>query len=322
VTSTIFLTIIGSGITLMVPVLWAALGESIGEQAGVLNIGIEGVMLIGAFAAAAGLHFTASLGLGFLATIPVGILVGVVLAYLYVQRGSDQIVTGILFNLLALGLTTVLYEKFLTGAGLVNTIQSIRIPGLSAIPILGPSLFSQNILTYAAVLMAPIVYYLIRRTWFGLYIRALGERPEAGEAAGLNVDRLRWIAVILACLLGAIGGGTLVLSQTGNFTVAITSGQGFIALAVVILCRWNPIAIIGGSALFGLANAAQFQFQAVTTLHEVPKDAWLVLPYLLTIAAVAWAQSSQYPAACGIPYQHPGRAALARRTLAAVTRAK
>jgi ABC-type uncharacterized transport system permease subunit len=298
----VLVAILASGITLMVPVLWAALGETIGEQAGVLNIGIEGVMLIGAFAAAAGLHFTNQLSLGFLATIPAGVVVGMVLAYLYVQRRSDQIVTGILFNLLALGVTTVLYERYLTGAGAVNTMAALRIPGLSAVPVLGPALFSQNVLTYAAVLLAPVVLYLLRGTWFGLYIRTLGERPAVGDAAGLDVSRLRWIAVVLACLLGTIGGGVLVLTQTGNFTADMTSGQGFIALAVVILCRWNPLLVIAGAALFGIADAVQFQFQAISALHGVPKDVWLVIPYLLTIVAVASARRSQYPAACGIPY--------------------
>jgi ABC-type uncharacterized transport system permease subunit len=316
----ILVTILASGITLMVPILWAALGEAIGEQAGVLNIGIEGVMLVGAFGAAAGLHFTNSLLVGFLATLPVGILVGLVLAYLYVGRGADQIVTGILFNLLALGVTTTFYERYLTGAGVVKTVPALAIPGLSAIPVLGPVLFRQNVFAYAALLMAPVISYLLRRTWFGLYVRTLGERPLVGEAAGLNVTRLRWVAVVMACLLASIGGGALVLTQTGNFTVDMTQGQGFIALAVVILCRWNPIAIIGGAALFGIANAVQFQFQAVSSLHQIPKDVWLVLPYVLTIVAVASAKSSRYPAACGIPYLRPSEVGLGRRLLSGLAR--
>ena len=301
--TTVVTSVIGSGMLLMTPVLWAALGETIGEQAGVLNIGVEGVMLIGAFAAAAGLQFTHSLDVGFLATIPVGIGVGALLSYLYVARGSDQIVTGILFNLLALGVTSVLYARYLTGAGVVHTAPAIVIPGLSSIPVIGPALFKQTIFTYAGVLLAVVVLYLLRGTWYGLYIRTLGERPFVGEAAGINVGRLRWIAVILACLLGTVGGGALVLTQAGGFTVDMTSGQGFIALAVVILCRWNPIAVIGGAALFGLADAVQFQFQAVTSLDQVPRDVWLIVPYVLTIVVVAWARRSQYPAACGIPFR-------------------
>lgn len=300
--SAILTAILGSAMTVMIPVLWASYGEAIGEEAGILNIGIEGVMLVGAFGAALGLQTTHDLSVAALMAIPSGLICALVLGYLYINRGTNQIVTGILFNLLALGATTALYEQYLTGAGQILTFTPIALPGLSNIPILGPSIFTQAIPTYAAFLAAPVVFYLLRRTWFGLYLRILGERPDAGESSGLDVRGLRWAAFAIDCVLVAFGGASLVVVQTGGFVADITSGQGFIALAVVILCRWNPLWIVGGAALFGLADALQFQMQTVTQLSSVPRDVWLAVPYVVTILAVALARRSQYPAACGVPY--------------------
>ena len=296
-------TVLTSAVTLMIPVLWASLGETIGEEAGVLNIGVEGVMLSGAFAAALGLHFTQDLAVSALMAIPAGLLVGCILSYLYVSRGTDQIVTGLLFNLLALGTTSALYEKYLTGAGQILTFNQVEIPVVSRIPIIGSAFFNQTIPSYAAFLTAGVVFYLLRYTWFGLYLRIVGERPDAGEAAGLDVRALRWGAVVVGCTLAAFGGASLVLIQTGGFVANITSGQGFIALAVVILCRWNPLWIIAGAGLFGLADALQFQLQSVSSLSGVPHDLWLAVPYIVTIVAVSSAKGSRYPAAVGVPYR-------------------
>lgn len=300
--TTVVIAVLASAITVMIPVLWASYGEAIGEEAGILNIGIEGVMLVGAFGAGVGLQWSHNLAIAAVMAIPAGLVCGGILGYLYINRGTDQIVTGILFNLLALGATSALYERYLTGAGQILTFNPIPIPLLSRIPILGPSLFNQAIPTYAAFLAAPAVFYLLRRTWFGLYLRALGERPDAGESAGLDVLGLRWVAFLIGCILVAFGGASLVVTQTGGFVADITSGQGFIALAVVILCRWNPLWIVGGAALFGLADAFQFQMQTVNQLSGVPRDVWLAAPYVVTILAVSAAQRSQYPAACGVPY--------------------
>jgi len=300
--------VLASATTLMAPLLWASLGEAISEQAGILNIGIEGVMLSGAFGAAAGLQLTHNLLVGFFMAIPAGLICGIILSFLYINRGTDQIVTGILFNLMALGATTALYEKYLTGAGQILTFDPIKLPFLYNIPVIGSALFNQAWPTYAAFLAAPVVFYLLRHTWFGLYVRILGERPDAGEAAGLSVAGIRWIALSVGCILTAVGGACLVVVQTGGFVANITSGQGYIALAVVILCRWNPLLIIAGAALFGLADALQFQLQTVSSLSGVPKDLWLAVPYVVTIAAVASAKSSRYPAACGVSYRRGANA--------------
>lgn len=295
--------VLANAVVLMVPILWAALGEAIVEKAGVLNVGIEGVMLIGAFAAAAGLRMGDNLWTGVLIALLAGVACGMVLAYLYVSRGTDQIVTGIMFTTLALGLTTTMNEKWLSAVSRLVTFDQVPIPGLVEIPVIGPALFDQTPLGYGAFAMAGAVFYLMRRTWFGLYCSAIAERPAVGEAAGLSVHRLRWVAVIIGCAFASVGGASLVLDQTGSFVPGGTSGQGFIALMVVILARWNPFAIIAAAGLFGIATALQFQLQTVDALADVPDQVWLSLPYVVTIAAVALTRKTQYPAGVGTPFR-------------------
>jgi ABC-type uncharacterized transport system permease subunit len=294
------------GIALMAPILWAALGEVIVEQSGVLNIGIEGVMLIGAFSSAIGYRYLHGLTYGLLLSIGAGAVCGLVLALLYVRLGTDQIVTGILFNLLALGFTSTLYTKYL-GGGVVSVYPDLKVPFLGDIKWLGQILFRQNILVYTSFLAAPVVFYLVRNTWFGFYARAASEHPRAAETAGLNVWRLRYPAVVLGCILASVGGATLVLSTSGGFVNGLTEGRGFIALAVVVLARWNPFGVIAGCVLFGVAQALQFQVQNLGPLSHVPTDFVLMFPYAITIIAVIAARGSRYPAACGIPYR-PSRA--------------
>jgi ABC-type uncharacterized transport system permease subunit len=296
-------TVLTSGATLTVPILWAALGEAINEQAGVINVGIEGVMLFGAFGAAFGAQRTHNLVLALLVGMATGLVSGAVLAYLYVNRGADQIVTGILFNTLAIGMTTALYEKYLSSVVASISFRPLRIPLLASIPIVGPTLFTQPIMTYLVGAFAFVVLYLMRRTWVGLHLRAVGERPEVGDSVGLSVTRLRWFAVVSGCVLTAVGGATLVLAQTGGFIPQVTGGQGFIALAVVILARWNPAGAILAAALFGFAAALQFQLQTAASLQTVPHDVWLSVPYVLTLVVVAAMRGSRYPRGVGVPYR-------------------
>jgi general nucleoside transport system permease protein len=295
-------SIFALGIELMTPILWAALGELIVEQSGVINIGVEGVMLIAAFTAAIGYAYTGSLYVGLIAALGVGVVSGVVLSLLYVRLGADQVVTGILFNVFAFGLTTTLYQKFLA-SGVVRTFHDIKIPGLNDIPWVGQVLFEHNFMVYGAVLAAPLIFYVVRRTWFGVYASACGEHPRAVESAGLNVWRIRYAAIVVGCLLAAAGGATLVLTISGGFASGLTSGRGFIALAVVVLARWNPFAVVGGCVLFGVAQALQFQVQNLGPLSHIPSDFVLMLPYAITILAVVFALGSRYPAACGVPFR-------------------
>ena len=299
-------TILSSGVALAVPLLWAALGEVTNETSGILNVGIEGVMLVGAFVAALVLHDTGSLLLAALAAIPAGALCGLFLAFLYVRRGTDQIVTGLMFNLLALGVTTALYEKYLTSSERVQSLHTVGIPLLKDIPVIGPALFDQTVLVYIVVVAAVLVAYVLRGTWFGLHVAAIGERPLAGDTAGLDVRRLRSVALVIGCSLVAVGGATIIVTQGGNFQPNITSGQGFIALAIVVLGRFKPGWIVFGALLFGVSTALQYQAQNVSWMASVPVQVWLAFPYIVTIVAVVVAKRAQYPAATAIPYFEPG----------------
>ncbi len=237
----VIISVFVTGIALMTPVLWAALGEAITERAGILNIGIEGVMLGGALTCAWCIREGAGITAGLLLSVPVGAGLGVILSYLWVTRGADQIVSGIIFNLLALGVTTLLFEEYLKGVGVVTSLDKIAIPGLSDIPWLGEILFTQNITVYLALVASVVVFLILNRTWFGLYLRSAGEKPRATETAGLSVPRLRYASVIIGCSLMSFGGATLIASTSGGFVTNVTAGQGFVALAIVVLGSLEPV---------------------------------------------------------------------------------
>ena len=294
------------GVALAAPILWAALGELIIEQSGVLNIGIEGVMLIGAFGCAWGYLSTGSALIGLVVAVGFGLGCGLVLALLYVRLAADQIVTGILFTLIAIGATTVAGDALL-GSSVTDQSTDIVVPVLSDLPFIGAVLFSQDVMVYAAIIAVPVVWFLMRRTWFGLYAKAIGIRPRAGETAGINVRRIRSWAVILGCVLTTMGGAALVFASSGGFSPNMTAGRGYIALAVVVLARWNPFAAAVMALLFGAAQALQFVSEQLGFIANIPEDVLLMLPYVLTIVVVALARGSRYPAACGIPYR-PGAA--------------
>jgi general nucleoside transport system permease protein len=294
-------TVLSLGVALMVPLLWASLGELITEQAGVLNVGVEGVMLIGSFGMALGLNKGSSLWVGLVVALGMGLACGLTLAILYVRLGTDQIVTGILFNVAAFGMTTTLAEKYVP-ASQVASLSNLKIPGLGDIPRLGDIFFDQNLLGYAAFVAAPIVFYVVRCTWFGLYARSASEHPKATESAGLNVWALRYAAVIIGCGLVGIGGAALT-NVAGGFVAGGTNGRGFIALAIVVLGRWNPFAVVGGALLFGVCVSLAQEAQSIPGIDHIPASFLLMLPYVVTIVAVVFARGSRYPTAIGVPYR-------------------
>lgn len=296
------------GIQLMVPIVLAALGEAIIEKSGVLNVGIEGVMLIGAFATAFIGITRGAVFLALVTAVAAGILSGIILSYLYVGRGTDQIVTGLMFNIFAIGLTSTLHSRYLAGQN-GETLGGIAIPGIDAVPWIGEILSRQNAMLYLAIVLALFVGYLLNRTWYGLYARAAGERPMAAASGGLDVRGLRYPAVIAGCILSALGGAALVLSTSGGFVPGMTAGRGFIAMGVVVLAKWRPTWIVFHAFGFGLTQGLQFLAGQLTALGFVPTQFWVALPYMVTVVAVVFAPGSRYPAAVGIPYRTLGRAA-------------
>ena len=284
------------------PLALAALGETVSERAGVINIGLEGSIVAGAFAAlvAAG---AAGTGAGFLGAAAAGVAAAGVLALFAVLLRADQIITGTAVTLAALGLTGALYQT-LYGAGgaalATPTIGPLPLPGLAAVPVVGPALFAQPATTYAVYLLAPALWWWLYRTSGGLALRAVGESPAAAAAAGVDARRVRILATLAGGALGGIAGGTLVLAQVGTFAEGMSAGRGFIAIAVVVLGRWHPIGAALAALLFGAASALQFLFQAMD--WSVPYQLFLALPYVLTLLLLAFAsRRSAAPAALGRP---------------------
>jgi general nucleoside transport system permease protein len=293
--------LLGGTVLLMTPIFLAALGEIISERAGVLNIGIEGVMLSGAFVAAGALQLGLSLTVAVLIAVPAGVLIGLILSYLFVFRAVDQVVGGILFNIMVLGGTTLLFVSYFDAGKRSGIYADIAVPGLSSLPVVGPALFDQPALVYLTILLVLGLHYLLMRTWFGLHVRAVGERPEAVDTAGVSVSSVRTAALTIGCALIALGGASLVVLSAGGFTPGMTEGRGFIGLAIAMLARWNPLMAIPAAAGFGLAGAFQFHAQALD-LTSVPAQFWAMLPYIVAIFAVAFGRTARYPAGIAVPY--------------------
>jgi general nucleoside transport system permease protein len=298
---------LSSTITMATPILLAALGELLVEESGVLNIGIEGAMLCGAFFALAAAYFSGSIVVGLLAGIAAGVAMNGILAMLVVNLGVNQVVAGTALDILALGVTGVFYRRMFGVTGKAFTVRAIvplSLYPLDRIPLVGRVVFNQNVLVYLAFVLVPIVSHILNRTHYGLRLRAAGERPEAADALGLNVLSLRWQALIASGVLTGLGGAFLTLAYTNTFVEGISAGRGFVALAVVILGRWNAWGTAAASILFGAAMALQFGLQALGT--TVPYQIFLALPYLLTVLVLAGlGGQAQAPSALGEPYVRP-----------------
>lgn len=269
------------------PLALAALGEVVVERAGIINIGLEGIMLAGAFGGLVAAGPAGLLG-GFAGAALAGMSAAAIFGTFVIVLRADQIITGTAVNLLALGVTGALYRALYgaTGAALtIPTTGTTPIPGLAAIPLLGPVLFDQPLPTYLVYILAPALWWWMRHTQAGLAVRAAGEHPDAATVAGISVGRLRWLAVLFGGALGGASGGTLVLSQAGTFAEGMSAGRGFIAIAIVVLGRWSPMGTLLAALLFGAASALQYVFQAMG--WAAPYQLFLALPYLLTLLALA-----------------------------------
>ena len=269
------------------PLALAALGEVFVERAGMINLGLEGAILAGAFGSLVGATAGGLTG-GYFGAIAGGVIVAGVFAVFVVWLRADQIITGTAITLFAVGVTGTLYRFWYgtSGAALSTpTSAPMVIPGLSRLPVVGPALFAQPLVTYVAYLLVPTFAWWLARTHAGLALRAVGERPEAAEAAGVRVSRVRVTAILMGGVLGGLAGGTLVLAQAGTFAEGMSAGRGFIAVSIVVLGRWNPMGVALASLVFGAASALQFAFQAMG--WHAPYQLFLVAPYLLTLAGLA-----------------------------------
>jgi general nucleoside transport system permease protein len=303
--------LLASSVAFAMPTALAAVGETVAERAGVLNLGLEGMMLSGALTAFLAAYYLDSVVLGVLAGVTMGIGLGALMAFLSVTLRTEQIINGIAIVLLALGLTTFVFEKLFAGEEqpAVSGIPDLDVPVLSGIPGVGDVLFEQNALFYISVVLALGVWLLLTRTRFGLSVRAVGENPAAADAAAVPVARIRWLALLVCGGMAGMGGAVLVLGQLNIFDTNVTAGRGWIAIALVIFGRWNPLLVLGGAFLFGFTDALQIRVQAVSggVTSTVPTEIFAALPYAVTlivmVVATVWAGRDAQPAALGIPFR-------------------
>ena len=281
------LTWLTAAVRLSGPVLMAALGEIFCERAGVLNVGIEGCVLLGALTSYLVTLATNSIVLGFLAGGLTGALLGLLLSLFYVRVMANQVVVGIVFNILAVGVASYGYALIM-GQGSSPTVPMFgptAIPILSDLHILGPILFRQPAPLYLTLALVAVAHHVLFRTRFGLNLRASGENPRAALAAGIPVLRMRTIGVLLSGSAAGLAGGYLVTAQIGLFRDNIVNGQGFIALAIVIFGRWSPVKALCAALIFGAADALQLSLQLFQS--HLPPQLLLALPYALTVLAMS-----------------------------------
>jgi general nucleoside transport system permease protein len=278
---------LAAAVRVATPLLLAALGETVTERAGVINLGIEGMMLAGALAAAVGAS-AAGPWTAIAAGIGAGAALAAVFAAVVIVGRGDQIITGTAVTIGAVGLTGMIYRQAFGagGAGLnLPTLAPLPVPGLSHLPVLGPALFDQPAPTYLAVLALPLAWWALFRTRGGLMLRATGESEPMARAAGVRTGLVRAVATLIGGGFAGFAGATLVLAQVGTFAEQMTAGRGFIAIAIVVLGRWHPAGVGLAALLFGAATALQFLFQ--TLGWDVPYQLFLMLPYALTLLALA-----------------------------------
>ena len=299
---------LGSSLRLSVPIVFAAIGGVLAERSGVFNISLEGCILGGAFGAAVGTYLTGSPFCGLMLGITVAGSVGIMLAVLAVGLGINQLVAGIAINLLMVGLTSYL-ARLILGGDATSTLPGfhpISLPGLASIPIIGPVLFQQDILTYLMYLVVPASWWFLYRTPWGLNVRAIGDYPVAADSAGISVPYVRTACVIVSCMLAGVGGAYLVLSQVFVFTEHMSAGKGFIALAALILGRWNPVGAFLACIFFGMSDALQLRLQF--TSPDVPYQLFSMVPFLASLLALVLLTGKvRPPAAIGKKYVRGGK---------------
>lgn len=279
--------LLASALVITTPILLAALGEVISERAGVLNVGLEGMILAGAFFGFLAAWQLDSRVAGVVAGILAGVLLAVVMALLTVEAKTDQIVAGVGLNILAIGITTFAFDEIFSSRGQVTLgdVGPLEIPGLSDLGGIGHALFAQDVVVYLTFLLVPAVAILLRRTRWGLAIRSVGEKPGAADTAGISVRRVRWMATLTAGALAGLAGAYLSVVQLGIFRQEMSAGRGFLALTAVIFGRWRPVGVAGACLLFGAADALQLRLQ---TSGSVPSEVW-VLVVVGGAAALAYA---------------------------------
>lgn len=297
-------SLLSGGLMFATPLVFGALSGIVCERSGIINIAIEGQMLCGAFAGIVTASTFSNSWMGLIGAPIAGVLISLLLGLFTIKFRTDNIVVGVVLNTLALGVTSFLFSTLLSDNPALNKpngLPSIRIPILADIPIIGPVMFNQTILVYAMYVAAILLQFMVFNSKWGLRMRACGEKPQAADTVGINVNRIRWQNVILGGVLAGLGGAFFTIGQSLTFSKDMAAGYGYIALAAMILGRWNPQGAVAASLLFGFATNLSAVMQAVGA--AIPSEVLLMIPYLVTILAVAgFVGAVRAPAAEGVPY--------------------
>ncbi len=302
----VIIGILASGIRLATPYLFAGIGETFGQLSGVLNLGVEGIMLMSAFAAFYTVVLTESPLLGLLVAILVGLALGLMMAFISVTLKAEQGISGIGLYLFGLGMSDLLFQSTLRTVRTVEGFSVIRFPVLSELPVVGRILFNQNVLTYVAFALVPIAWFVVNRTTLGLKIKAVGQNPAAADSLGISVGRIRYFTVSLGGILSGVAGASLSIALLNVFQQNMTSGLGFIAVALVYFGAWSPVGVMLGSLLFSMVNSLQLWIQTLGI--PIPSDLAVMMPYILTIVALTLAtqRALNKPAALTKPFTRGG----------------
>jgi general nucleoside transport system permease protein len=298
----VLIGILASAIRLATPYLYAAIGETIGQTSGVLNLGVEGIMLVSGYAAFFVVLMTGNVWLGLLAAIVVGILMGLLMSVISVTLKAEQGISGIGLYMFGLGLSSLLFKVTIGTVKTVSGFRPINIPLLSQIPVIGPVFFQQSLLVYGAFLLVPLATWLLNKTTLGLKIRAVGQNPAAADSLGVDVNRVRYFSVCLGAALAGIAGASLSISLLNLFQENMTAGMGFIAVALVYFGGWKPLGVMWGALLFSTVNAIQLWMQVLGV--NISANVAVMLPYLLTIVVLVFSvRRARQPAALNVPFE-------------------
>jgi general nucleoside transport system permease protein len=297
-------SVFATAIRLATPYLFAALGEMFGQRSGVLNLGVDGIMLLGAFGAFYATLISGNVLIGLLVAIVIGALMGLGTAFVSVTLKAQQGISGIGIYLFGLGLSELLYQNLIGTPRSVQGFPRLYIPLLSDIEFLGIGqiFFRHNILVYLAFLLVPISAYVLNRTTFGLAVRAVGQTPEAADAMGVSVSRIRYICVTIGGICAGLAGASLSIALLNVFQQNLTSGQGFIAVALVYFGAWRPYGVMAGALLFSFVNALQLQINTIGV--GIPTEFTVMAPPIITILAlILTSRSKEKPTALTQPYE-------------------
>lgn len=283
----VLIGILTSGIRLATPYLYASIGETFGQLSGVLNLGVDGIMLMGAYAGFYTTFQTGNPWLGLLTAVLVGGLMGLAMAFISVTLKADQGISGIGVYLFGLGMSDLLFQKTLGTVETVSGFAPLHLPVLSDIPFLGGIFFQHNILVYGAYALVPLAWFVLNKTTWGLKIKAVGQNPAAADSLGVSVSAIRYFTVTLGGVLSGLAGASLSIALLNVFQQNLTAGMGFIAVALVYFGGWKPAGVLLGSLLFSSVNALQLWVQVLGI--PIPSDFAVMMPYVLTILALIFA---------------------------------